>query len=127
MLKVNEKFLCESLTELKQCDQELHNQIEQIDKTRFELCSNSSLKEEMLKLSRILSRVEMIQHNIKSMVRVLDYASFEYKRCENDIVSHCNQTLVDGRSSLRLEKVVFNVPFSEYIGWKKGVQNGSKL
>lgn len=121
MLRVNEKLLRESLSELKRCDQELYNRSELIEKTLYTLNQNSALEEEMMRLTRILSNTKMIQYKIESMTRVLDYAMFEYERCENMIVSQCEQTLFYQKNRFRFDQVVFNVPFSDRIGWKKGV------
>lgn len=127
MLRVNEKFFREALCELKQCDYELYNHIEQTDEVLRELSDNSSLEEERVRLKQILSKMENIQHNVKSMVRVLDYAAFEYGRCENNIVLQCEQTALRDRNSSRFNKIIFNVPFSENIGWRKGEQDGNKF
>lgn len=127
MLKVNEKFLREALSEMKQCNKELYNHIEQANNTWSLLSKNSSLDEETAKLKQILDRMDMINFNIKSMTRVLDYAAFEYSRCENNVVLQCEQSMFQNRNELRFDKVVFNVPFSKKIDWKKGVQNGNKF
>lgn len=127
MLKVNEKFLREALSEMKQCNKELYNHIEQANNTWSLLSKNSSLDEETVKLKQILDRMDMINFNIKSMTRVLDYAAFEYGRCENNVVLQCEQSMFQNRNESRFDKVVFNVPFSKKIDWKKGVQNGNKF
>ncbi len=127
MLKVNEKFLRETLSELKKCNKELYNHIEQANDTWFLLSKNSSLEEETAKLKEILVRMDIINRNIISMTRVLDYAAFEYSRCENDVVLQCEQSMFQNRNESRFDKVVFNVPFSKQIEWKKGVENGNKF
>lgn len=127
MLKVNEKFLRETLSELKQCNKELYNHIEQTNDTWSLLSKNSSLDEETARLKQILSRMDMINRNIKSMTRVLDYAAFEYSRCENDVVLQCEQSMFQNRNDSRFDRVVFNVPFSKQIVWKKGARNGNKF
>lgn len=127
MLKVNEKFLREALSEMKQCNKELYNHIEQANNTWSLPSKNSSLNEETAKLKQILDRMDMINFNIKSMTRVLDYAAFEYCRCENNVVLQCEQSMFQNRNELRFDKVIFNVPFSKKIDWKKGVQNGNKF
>lgn len=127
MLKVNEKLLRETLSELKQCNKELYNHIEQTNDTWSLLSKNSSLDEETAKLKQILGRMDVINRNIKSMTRVLDYAAFEYSRCESDVVLQSEQSIFQNRNEIRFDKVVFNVPFSKQIGWKKGAQNGNKF
>lgn len=127
MLKVNEKFLRESLSELKQCDKEFYNHFEQINRTQHVLSENLALEAQLTELNRILRKAEVIQCKIKSMTRVLDYAVFEYGQCEKSIVSQYSQSLLFNKNSSRFDKVVFNVPFSSYIEWRKGVHNGSEF
>lgn len=120
MLKVNEELLREALSELNQCNNELYNRIEQINETRCEIRKNTVFEKESVKLSRILEKTEAIQENIKSMARVLDYAAFEYGRCEKNIASQCSFSPISERNGSRFKKVFFDVAFSSRIGWKKG-------
>lgn len=127
MLKVNEKFLRETVFELKQCNKELCNHIEQAGSALSLLSNHSSLDEETARLKQILGKMERINLNLKSMTRVLDYAAFEYSRCEKDVVLQCGQSIFQNRNNARFDRVVFDVAFSQQIVWRKGAQDGNKF
>ncbi|MDD6619664.1 MAG: hypothetical protein PUE75_01055 [Eubacteriales bacterium] len=118
MLKVNKACIDSASINLKNCDKKLLLSMQQLDTTVANLNDNEALEDEILMLKKISNRIEQSSVQMKQLVRVLDYAAFEYQGCENQAQSLLALSVKENRNRSRFARTVFKIPYAKKINWR---------
>lgn len=120
MLKANEKIFEESLDQLNICDSILRNEYDNLIDVQKKLAEQSSLDEEIMRLNRISFDMEQLEHNMKSMIKILRFAELQYSSCEKNIINFSEDIRSMENGRYRLKPIKMDVLYAEKIDWKKG-------
>lgn len=119
MLKVNKACIDSASLYLKKCDKKLSFSMQQLDTTIANLKDNDALEEETLLLIKLSQRIDQSSVQMKQLVRVLDYAAFEYQNCEKQVQNEFDLPSVNKkRNCSRFSRTEFNIPYAKKINWR---------
>ena len=120
MLRVNEKIFDISLDELNTCDSVLRNGFDEISEIRKQLCDQSGLDEEIVRLGKVLENTEQTELKLKSMIKVINFAKLQYGSSEKNVINNSEAIQKADVGKYRLKPITIKVPYAEKIDWKKG-------
>ncbi|MBQ7203378.1 MAG: hypothetical protein IJS03_05090 [Eubacterium sp.] len=94
--------------------------MDSIEEIRKQLGEFSGLDEEIIQLGKINFNIQDAEYNLKSMIKVLNFAQIKYATCEKEVQNSANVSYTAQSNKARLKKVEFKIPYSSVINWKKG-------
>lgn len=118
MLRANIDYMNTTCSQLKKCSGSLAAQLEQLEEIYSFLKSNPSLEEEAAALKKACAKAEQQQNRLTNLIRVLDYAAYEYSACEDRTVGFTESVQKINSQGLSFEKTKFNLAFKKNYSWK---------
>lgn len=118
MLKVNKEYISTACSELKKCSCCLNYQVEQLEEVYSYLKNNPSLEDEAAALMKSINEMNAEMLKISNLIKVLDYAAYEYELCEERIIDLTESIRKAQSKGLKFKKTIFRFNFNKTYSWR---------
>ncbi len=119
LLKAYDNKFDISIDELNSCDSVLNRALYELEDIRKNLGNFSGLENEAARLYKTIENTEQTNRNIKTLIKVLNFAEIQYASCEKNIVNNCSMVSSLDKNESRLKPIKINSPYYRLINWRQ--------